>query len=247
MALGLIALYFALQSAAGALVAFGLAWAGGWVSWSGGLDRFGSGIQAMLEQPGKPAIMVICTLAISGGLILWLIHRLWPQRWSQARPPGLGFVRPRHGGFFLLALAIGVLAPLLGGWLTQLLSQGHAVTQDIRQLGGETPMALRIALAIAVTTLGPLVEEVLFRGALLSAFLQRWRTGVAVLLSTLLFVLVHLPGMHYQWYGLPDLLLLALALSGLRLASGSIWPAVLAHAANNLLAVMAWFLASHPG
>jgi uncharacterized protein len=34
----------------------------------------------------------------------------------------------------------------------------------------------------------------------------------------------------------------------LRLRSGSIWPAVVAHGANNLLAVLGWFVATNlPG
>ncbi|TAL90510.1 MAG: CPBP family intramembrane metalloprotease, partial [Rhodanobacter sp.] len=44
-----------------------------------------------------------------------------------------------------------------------------------------------------------------------------------------------------------DLLLLALALAWLRLRSESIWPSVIAHGANNLLAVAAWFVVAHPG
>jgi hypothetical protein len=41
---------------------------------------------------------------------------------------------------------------------------------------------------------------------------------------------------------LPDLALLALLLAWLRLRSGSIWPAVLAHGLNNLLGVASWFV-----
>jgi membrane protease YdiL (CAAX protease family) len=55
------------------------------------------------------------------------------------------------------------------------------------------------------------------------------------------FALAHLPSMQWQWYALPDLALLAAALSWLRLRAGSLWPAVLAHGVNNLLAVVAWF------
>jgi len=90
------------------------------------------------------------------------------------------------------------------------------------------------------------VEELLFRGVLLSALIKRVHVGWAVTGSSLLFALVHLPGLDYQWYALPNLILLALLLAGLRLRSGSIWPAVLAHGANNLLAVAAWFVAINP-
>jgi membrane protease YdiL (CAAX protease family) len=57
------------------------------------------------------------------------------------------------------------------------------------------------------------------------------------------FGLAHLPGLQFQWYALPDLVLLGCVLAWLRLRSGSIWPAILAHGTNNLLAVLAWFVA----
>jgi membrane protease YdiL (CAAX protease family) len=62
-------------------------------------------------------------------------------------------------------------------------------------------------------------------------------------ISSLAFALIHLPGLQYQWYALPELALLALVLAWLRLRSGSIWPAVVAHSVNNLLAVAGWFVA----
>jgi membrane protease YdiL (CAAX protease family) len=145
---------------------------------------------------------------------------------------------------------VGLAAPMLGGLLTHLLAHDHDVSQNIQQLGRSASPGLRIPLVLVVTSLGPLVEELLFRGVLLSAliqpaWIQRWRVGWAVTLSSLAFALVHLPGLHWQWYALPQLMLLALALTWLRLRSGSIWPGVLAHGAYNLLAVAAWFAATH--
>ena len=108
----------------------------------------------------------------------------------------------------------GLAAPLAGGWLTQFLSEGHQVTQSIAELGENTPMALRIVLVVLVTTIGPLVEETLFRGVLFSALWEKWGSGLAVAVSSLVFVLIHLPGLKFQWFGLPDLFLLALILAG---------------------------------
>ena len=240
-AAGLIALYFALQEAAGGLVALLLAIATGFVH---DAHQIGSNIRAMLQQPGLPALTVILTLAVAGTLVLLLVRRLWPALWALGKPPGLGFSWPHSAWFFVLALLVGLAAPLVGGWLTQWLAHGHTVTQDIRQLGAHTPPALRVALVVTVVSVGPLVEELLFRGVLLSALLQRWPVGYSMLISALLFALVHLPGLQYHVFALPDLILLALALAWLRLRSGSIWPAVLAHAVNNLLAVAAWFIAA---
>ena len=66
--------------------------------------------------------------------------------------------------------------------------------------------------------------------------------GIAIVLSALLFACVHLPDLSFLWYALPNLALLGLILGWLRVQSGSIWPAVVAHGMNNLLAVVSWFM-----
>lgn len=238
-ATGLIAAYFALQAV---VVALFMLVIGVTAGFSHGWHDFGSTIQATLEQPVAQALLVMLSLGVAAPLTLLLAHRQWPQLWSLAQPPGFGFTPPRRPLLLPLAVVVGLLIPVLGGLLTQLLAQGHPVPQDIQQIGSSTPLALRIPLVLLVVSVGPLVEEMLFRGVLLSALLQRWRAGWAIVVSALAFALVHLPGLEFQWYALPNLILLALTLAWLRLRSDSIWPAVLAHGANNLLAVLAWFV-----
>ncbi len=194
------------------------------------------------------ALLVLLVLSLAAVTTMLMVRQRWPRLWSLAHPPGFGFVRPQQTRFLLLAVFIGVATPLLGGWLTHWLAHGQPLTQNITQLGESTPLAWRIPLVLLVVSLGPLVEELLFRGVLLSALLQRWGRGTAIGLSSLAFALAHLPGLDWQLFALPDLILLALALAWLRLRSGSIWPSVVGHGANNLLAVAAWFVVSaHAG
>ncbi len=247
MALGWIVLYFVLQAIGGSVFALFLAVATGQLHTLRELLDLTGVIRSTLQQPGMQALLVMFVLGLAAATVMLLVRRRWPRLWSLADPPGFGFVRPKHAGFLLLAVAIGLAAPILGGWLTHWLAQGHPVTQDIQQLGENTPLGWRIPLVLLVVSLGPLVEELLFRGVLLSALLQRWGSIAAIGLSSMAFALAHLPGLAWQAYALPDLLVLALALAWLRLRSGSIWPSVVAHGANNLLAVAAWFLVTHPG
>jgi hypothetical protein len=239
-AAGLIVTYFALQIAVSALAVLVI----GAITLIGhpaqGLD---AAIRSALQRPATQALLAMFSLGVAAPLTLLLARRKWPSLWSLALPPGFGFTLPRHAMFFALAVLAGLLAPLLGGFLTELLAHGRTVTQDIQQIGGNTPLGLRLPLTVVVVTVGPLVEELLFRGVLLSALLRRCHVGWAVTITSLLFALIHLPGLQFQWYGLPDLTLLALLLAWLRLHSGSIWPAVLAHSINNLLAVLPWFIA----
>jgi hypothetical protein len=249
-AIGFIALYFLLQFAigfvaslvVGVVVCVRAGMQPGHVDVAAWEPR----IQAALEQPDMRAFLTVVVLSCAAMMILWLVRKKWPYWWSMSRPPGLGFVMPASSAFFVVAIAFGIAAPMLGGLLTKWLAGHHAVHQDVQQLGTQAQWGARAILALLVVTLGPLVEELLFRGVLLSALLRQWAAGWAVAVTSLLFVLIHLPGMNLQWYALPDLLLLALALAWIRLKSGSIWPAVLTHAINNALAVTVWFVAVKP-
>lgn len=85
-------------------------------------------------------------------------------------------------------------------------------------------------------------EEIVFRGLVLTEMAERWGFWRANVASGALFVAMHWP--YRAWrHGLgldviadaPALLLIALALGFVAWRSGSIWPAVALHAANNTL------------
>lgn len=85
-------------------------------------------------------------------------------------------------------------------------------------------------------------EEIMFRGLVLTEMAERWGFWPANAASGALFVAMHWP--YRAWrHGLglgvvadaPALLLIALALGFIAWRSGSIWPAVAFHAANNTL------------
>ena len=246
-ALGWIALYFAVQIVGSSVLVVVLAIASGHLRGWHGVDDFGEQLRLTLEQPGMQALLVMLVLGLAAATTVLLVRRDSPRLWSMAQPPGFGFVRPDRPVFLLLALVIGLAAPVLGGWLTQWVAQGHPVTQNIQQLGENTPLGWRIPLMLMVVSVGPLVEELLFRGVLLSALIPRCGRWGAAVLSSLAFALAHLPGLGWAPFAVPALLLLALALAWLRLRSGSLWPGVVAHAVHNLVAVAAWLLVSHPG
>lgn len=87
----------------------------------------------------------------------------------------------------------------------------------------------------------PVLEELLFRGLLLRALARRWGPGPGVVGSALLFGLLH--SMDPQ--AVPPLVVLGLMLGWLRVRSGSLWPGVLLHAANNA-AALALLLVADP-
>jgi membrane protease YdiL (CAAX protease family) len=240
-AFGLIALYFMLQLAVAGAISLA---AGLWAVLrdGGGLASVIAQGRAWLAQCDASAVAVMITLLISASLILYLVRRWWPSLWTQAAPPGFGFAPPQNPGLYLAAIALGALMPFVGGMLTQWLAHGHEVSQDIKQLGANISLGLRLPLALLVVSMGPLVEELLFRGVLLSSLTRHVGSGWAIALTAAIFACVHLPDLSFLWYALPNLALLGLVLGWLRVQSGSIWPAVLAHGVNNLLAVVSWFV-----
>lgn len=242
----MIVLYFLVQLMVGGVAGLLIGLANGIATRGHSLSALRAQMRVLFAQPDINALLVIVTLLITGAIMLWLIHRRWPRLWRQAAPPGLGLTRPGRTFYYLVAVLCGLALPIIGGWLTQWLAHGQPVTQDIRQLGGATSPALRLPLVLVVVSVGPLVEELLFRGVLLSALLRRLQVGWAVAISSLLFACMHLPDLGYLWYAVPNLALLAAVLAWLRLRSGSLWPAVVAHGVNNALAVVAWFVVANP-
>lgn len=77
-------------------------------------------------------------------------------------------------------------------------------------------------------------EEILFRGFVLRGLGRRMHPALAVLWTAVLFGLF-----HFDLYRLLPTTVLGLALGGLVWLTGSLWPSILLHVANNSIAVLA--------
>jgi membrane protease YdiL (CAAX protease family) len=215
---------------------------------------FGGAFHALVEfansgfpnvLPGAPdrlIVVVILTLLASAAVVLTWIVRRWAAWTTDGGPNGLGFTPP-EGRYVAIGTALGLLAPILGGLLTQFLAGDHVVSQTVTDIADNAHIGMRFALLPAVVLVGPLVEEVLFRGALLSILRTRLGDGWAIAISATIFGAVHLPDLDGLWYAVPNLILVGAFCAWLRVRSRSIWPAFIAHAANNALATVGWFAA----
>ena len=133
-----------------------------------------------------------------------------------------------------------------GMLLTHLLAGQHSVNQDVTVMAAKVPINLRVMLALLVVCVAPVVEELVFRGVLLSGLARRMHVGWAIVASAVIFGCVHLPDFKFAWYPVPALVLVGLAAGWLRVRSRSLWPSITLHATNNFVAVLAWFAVSHP-
>ncbi len=85
-----------------------------------------------------------------------------------------------------------------------------------------------LGMVIVLMVVAPLTEELLFRGLILRGFMQRYGTVVAVLLSTLLFALIHV-----NPYQFASAILMGVFLAWLFVRTRSLWPCIIAHALFN--------------
>ncbi len=95
----------------------------------------------------------------------------------------------------------------------------------------------KFGMVVTVVIAAPLGEELFFRGFALPALARGMGAPAAVVVSGLLFSLLHMDPVGF--IGLWEL---GILFGVLRWATGSIWPAVLAHATNNGLAAAAFLL-----
>lgn len=121
-------------------------------------------------------------------------------------------------GFWVVAISLFSLFP----------EQEDSMTRTIRS----SRTALYLLSAIAVLS-APIVEELVYRGVVYSAFLKRFGMPIAIFAATFLFTLVHVPQYFENPAKIALLLGLSLALTLLRASTGSLWPPVVLHTLIN--------------
>lgn len=249
--LGTVALYFLLQLGLGALfglligVALGIA-RGIQAAHAHRKPDTDAILHALRSDTDIRVILAALTLAAAAATMALIVRRTWPALWSCAKPPGFGFTRPDSRRAWPLAVVLGVSLSLLGSGMTDLFAGSHPLQQDIVELAINAPLGLRILLALVGVCIAPFVEELIFRGVLLSGLASRMRVGSAVAVSALIFGCAHLPDFGFAWYPIPALVLLGLVLGWMRVQTRSLWPSIALHATYNSVAVLAWFVIAHP-
>jgi membrane protease YdiL (CAAX protease family) len=100
-----------------------------------------------------------------------------------------------------------------------------------QQLGADQSTTLAIVTGVFVVGVAPVVEEFFFRGFLYQSLRTRLGTSGGAIVSGLIFGAIHL-----KFEYLVPLAILGTALALLFQKTGSLWPCIMVHAANNALA-----------
>ena len=140
-----------------------------------------------------------------------------------ARPPSLREVAIGAASGAALFLVAGAVMSLT----TLLLPRSLVQAFDVARLF-EGSRSHRLAMAVLAAVLAPLSEEISFRGYTLSALGTAASPRGAIVASAFFFAVMHVDPVRF-----PAVLLLGIYLGWLAWRSGSIWPAVAAHAVNN--------------
>lgn len=131
---------------------------------------------------------------------------------------------------------LGIMFKILAGVAYVTATGDESNPQEALQVAmREAGVSAVLPLFLFVGLLVPLAEEVLFRGILYS-WLRRWGVPVAVAVSALVFGAFH--GLNFMLFGAAAIGVINALLYE---KSGSLWPAIVAHAVNNALAaILIW-------
>jgi membrane protease YdiL (CAAX protease family) len=194
------------------------------------MAAFTSGFLAAVAFVGVGAVLDV-SLTITGllleigsfvGVVLYLAAtgRRLPEVLRLGSVPAAAYFPALLLGFVLLAANFSATV-LLG-----------PPVQDMEFVAGAESAAERLVLVVGVALLAPVIEEALFRGLLQGVLEDRFRPWLAIALAAAPFALLH---------GLPHaifFLFWSLPLGWLTWRTGSIRPAVVVHAVNNLVGVV---------
>ena len=181
-----------------------------------------------LGLPGNYVLAALPVLAV-----LWI--RVRGVSWAEIRY-GLGLHTGRGVVREALAGIVGYIAglPLLAGAIARtfyLINRfGHPGSggHPLQNMPVETPAQIAQIFLLAAV-MAPVLEETMFRGALLH-HCRRWLPWwAAALLVAVVFAVIHPQG----WFGVPALTCIAIVLAGIREWRGSIIGPMVAHALHN--------------
>ncbi len=201
-------------------------------------------LTAEVGESAEPDLLTPWILGALEGLMLLAVWAFGVRRyrvpWSSV---GLRLPEARSGPTSLSTLWASIIVLPMVALLVSLVSTG-VYGSMIDALGLEvlqpTPVpdeflgsgATRLLLSAVVVLWGPFVEEVFFRGFFLGGLIAPLGAARAALVSAAIFAVAHL-----EIGSMIPLFITGLVLAWLYLRTRSIWPPLMAHAAQNLLAI----------
>ncbi|HYL39664.1 MAG TPA: type II CAAX endopeptidase family protein [Bryobacteraceae bacterium] len=190
---------------------------------------------AALGKPFQGLVAQLIWYALSfGALYLILRTRYGRPFWSSLgwKFPFRAMTRILFGGP-LLAIAIGYLGYVL---------RTPDIQMPFRQMLANQPTL--ILFAIFVVILGPLCEELAFRGFLMPLLMRSFGPTVGIVVTGALFGCLHAPEYAWSWRHVLLITLAGSAFGWVRYRTGSTAASIFMHAAYNLTQLAAFLAQS---
>ncbi|MFV0387949.1 MAG: lysostaphin resistance A-like protein [Pyrinomonadaceae bacterium] len=132
----------------------------------------------------------------------------------------------KWGGFNVIWLIVSlVVVGLFAVMMTSVF--GEADNDFLKLLRSSREIVF--AVAVIATFSAPIVEELVYRGILYSAFRRSFSVPVAIIATTLIFAGIHYPQYWGDWATILTLTFLSLLLTIIREKTGNLLPCVLLH------------------
>lgn len=188
---------------------------------------------AVLLPLSVTTVIGAALLAMAQLALVWLLTtRAWPPQ-----PQLYGLKRPNRSWWQVSISVVFILGASLGGvqlYLMAVTALGldYLIPPD---LPGDLllPGGLVIFTVIALAVVTPVAEEVFFRGFLLRGLINRWGVTPGIIVSAAVFA-----GMHFQPAVIVPVFITGLLLGALYWQTGSLWPGIFVHGAQNLIATL---------
>jgi membrane protease YdiL (CAAX protease family) len=187
---------------------------------------FALGFLKVQSLSASLALIVLMPLAL-----LWPMLRGLPAsdcRRALGWNVGRGFFR--EVGWGLVGYVSGIPIVALGfaaTFVLMKLSKSQPTHPLVAEVGKMSPLVI-YALACVVA---PLLEETMFRGALLHHLRTRWNWLISAVVVSLIFAMIHPQGLTF----IPTLGAIAMVLAALREWRGSLIASIVAHAMTNFI------------
>lgn len=172
-------------------------------------------------------------------VLIWLVRRRGghPAAALGLAPASRGFAHALGSVGLVVAGVISTrLVTSVYAYVTRSMGLMPSATTDLPGLFGSNTSGFLLAIALVVVV-GPMVEEAVFRGALLEGLVARWGMWPALIAQAALFAVFH----RSVWLLVPTFVL-GLALGWLAHSRESLWPPIALHALYNAITVAAAFL-----
>jgi membrane protease YdiL (CAAX protease family) len=179
----------------------------------------------LIDLAQRPILLIISQAVADGAVVAYMVL-LVEGKYRQPFWRAIRWNWPRQ---LWAMLALGAVTFLVLAMLSSLLPMPKETPFD-KLFEGRRAAFLT---AVFATTLGPLMEELFFRGLFYPIVAKRWGAGWGVFWAALFFALMHMQQYGYSWAILLVIFGVGVVLGTVRAVTGSVAASFLVHAGYN--------------